>query len=466
MEKVLLLNPPGDKLYQRDMYCSAVSKAHYYWPPIDLLIQSGILGKVYEVDVIDAIAEGLSPSACRRRISSGEYKAVVFLTGTASWKQDFEFLSRIRSGSNRPLLVGNGDVLLHRAEDFLRKYDFLDAVLFDYTSPDILRYLGGDFRNIASMAFRVDGRVEVRRERSPEKECSYPTPRHEKFPLKKYFLAHGKRFPSTTVQLGFGCPFRCTFCIASTLGFKSRPVAEVMEELRYVRSLGIKEVFFTDFTFEAKRKSALELCRLMAEEKLGLSWVCSSRAGTLDRELLVRMKSSGCHTVLIGVESGEEKILVEYSKGVTKDQVRQAFALCREMGIRTLGHFIIGLPGETESSVRRTIEFAKELDCDFASFNIAVPALGTKLRSKAISSGWLRDDTLVFDASDSYPIMETPQFSRNQAWEWRRRAVREFYLRPSYLWRRATAANSFYQWKVLASNGWAVVKSVLEKGRA
>ena len=85
MEKILLLNPPGDKLYQRDMYCSAVSKANYYWPAIDLLILSGILGEKYEVHILDAIAEKLEPERCLARIKKENFKAIIFLTGTASW---------------------------------------------------------------------------------------------------------------------------------------------------------------------------------------------------------------------------------------------------------------------------------------------------------------------------------------------------------------------------------------------
>lgn len=463
MEKILLLNPPGNKLFQRDMYCSNVSKANYYWPSIDLLILSGILSQKYKIDVIDAIIKRMKPQECLEKIKSQNYKAVIFLTGMASWKQDFEFLSKVKNKNNKPLLIGNGDILLYRAEYFLNRYSFLDAVLFDYTSPDALNYLQNNYKNITSMAFRINGNIELRKRKISSQEFSYPTPLHEKFPLKKYRFAPGKRFPFTTVQTNFGCPYKCSFCIASTLGFKHRALGNVMEELRYIVSLGIKEVFFTDFTFEARRKNTLELCQKMVNERLNLSWVCSSRANTLDRELLAWMKLAGCHTILIGVESGHEELLKIFSKGITKDQLKKTFSLCREMGIRTLGHFIIGLPGETVETVKKTIEFSKELNCDLASFNIAMPALGTPLREMALKSGWLQEDVLEFDASDSFPVLETPQFSKEQAWKWRNQAVKEFYFRPAYLWKMATSSYSAYQWKMLISNGLAVLKNVVRR---
>ncbi len=461
MEKILLLNPPGDKLYQRDLYCSNVSKAKYYWPSIDLLIQSGILGQKYEVDILDAIIEKLDPKACLERIRAGRYKAVLFLTGTASWKQDFAFLELVKSQSNAPLLIGNGDILLYRAEEFLHQYPFLDAVLLDYTTEDVLFFLEGEMAKLSALAYRKNGAVEVCRKLSPGGEFSFPVPFHEKFPLRKYLLVQGKRFPFTTVQASFGCPFSCSFCIASTLGYKYRSVDNVMEELRHIVSLGIKEVFFMDFTFEARRRNTEELCRRMVEEGLDLTWVCSSRAATLDEELLTWMKEAGCHTLLLGVESGDEKLLQDYSKGVTKEQMRSAFSLCRKLGIRTLGHFIIGLPGETDQTAQKTIRFAKELDCDIASFNIAVPVLGTPLRERALNEGYLSDEGMVFDSSDAYPVMETPQFSKEQAWKWRKRAIRQFYFRPGYLLRLATQTRSLYQWKLLMLNGFALIRRLI-----
>lgn len=463
MEKILLLNPPGDRLYQRDMYCSAVSKARYYWPSIDLLILGGILSQRYDVDVIDAIIEKQNPNKCLKKINESNYKAIVFLTGTASWKQDFEFLSRVKKENTQTQFIGNGDILLFKPKKFLTDFDFLDCILFDYTSEDILLFLDKKYPDVRSMAFRSNGHIEIRERDRSVKRFSYPVPQHEKFPLKKYLFAPGKRFPFTTVQMSFGCPFQCSFCVASTLGYKYRDVDNVLQELRHVASLGIKEVFFTDFTFEVKRANTFELCKSLVAEKLDLSWVCSSRASSLDEELLGWMKRAGCHTIFISIESGNEEILKKYSKGVSKEQIQRTVRSCKKLGIKILGHFIIGLPGETLETVKETIAFSKELDCDLASFNIAVPALGTPLRELALKRGWLSEETLEFDASDSFPTMETNQFSKEMAWEWRKRALKEFYFRPSYLWKMAKASRSSYQRKILVLNGLAVLKNIIKR---
>ena len=464
MESILLLNPPGDKFYQRDMYCSAVAKANYYWPPIDLLVMSGLLRESYEVDVLDCIVERMSVENSLQKINQKKYKAIIFLTGTASWPQDFLFMEEVKKSQPQALIIGNGDILLFKFEYFLKKYKFLDAILLDYTDPSLLYFLQGDFSKIRAMAWRGENNsLFFEKKPSCNSEFSYSVPLHNKFPLRKYLLAQGKRFPFTTVQTNFGCPYKCSFCIASVLGFKFRPVDNVMDELRYISSLGIKEVFFTDFTFEANRNNAIRICETMIEEGLDLTWSCSSRANLLDRELLALMKKAGCHTILIGVESGDESLLIKYSKGVKLDQIRRAFSLCRELKIRTLAHFIIGLPGETVDSVKKTIKLAKELDCDFASFNIAVPPLGTPLREMALSQGWLKGEVMEFDSSESYPVMETDYFSKEDAWKWRRKAIISFYFRPSYILKRIFTSRSLYQWKIIILNGLSLLKKYLIK---
>lgn len=456
--KVLLLNPPGDKLYLRDEYCSAVSKANYYWPPIDLLVLSGILWEHYEVEVIDAIAQKMDYEKCYQYISQNYYSAIIFLTGAASWKEDLSFISRLKI-SSEVKLVGNGDILLTKGKELMELYPAIDGVLFDFTSSDILRFLNDDFDGIKNMLFRSNGKiVHANRDINDGKEFSYPVPRHELFPLKRYLLPHGKRFPFTIAITTFGCPFKCTFCIATTLGYKFRNVENTIEELKYIQSLGIKEVYFEDFTFEANKKNTKELCNRIMEERINISWVCSSRVNTIDRQLLEIMQKAGCHTIMFGVESGDDEILSRYNKGITTKQIEQTFLLCKSLSIRTLAHFIIGLPGETDKTVKKTIEFAKKLDCDFASFNIAIPAFGTQLQKEVIENGYISSDTDVLDSSQGFPTIETEVLSKERVWYWRNRAVREFYLRPSYIFRCLLSAKSLYQWKILFLNGLTILR--------
>jgi len=437
--KVLLLNPPGEKLYARDKYCTSVSKTSYYWPQVDLLVQSGYLKDHHELFVLDAIAERLSFEESFRRIEAMAADTVIFLTCSASWDRDFAFVKRLKEELGMTT-IANGGFLLFKGESAMELFPHIDAVMLDFTEPDILDYLRGATENLKGFIFRENGAV-IKREREHHKRFSYPVPRHDLFPLKMYLFPLSKQRVYTTVLTSMGCPFNCTFCIPATLGFKLRDVDNVIEELRFIKSLGVKEVLFQDSSFGANREHLSELCQKMIAARLGLVWMCQSRVDIIDDERVRLMRRAGCHSIQFGVESGDEHILQTMSKGITLEQTRRAFALCREHKITTNGFFIIGMPGETEETVLKTIAFAKELSCDVAAFSLPMPHPGTKLGEAIRTDGTVLTEWDLFD-DVTRPSVLTGELSMEKVWELRNRAYREFYLRPSYILRRAMRITS------------------------
>src|SRR6185436_14664706 len=107
------------------------------------------------------------------------------------------------------------------------------------------------------------------------------------------------------VLTDYGCPYPCTFCVIGTLGFKTRPVDEVLAEIDHIRGLGIRELFFMDQTFGVVKKRGLALCAEL-EKRGDLSWTAFCRPDTADDELLAAMKRAGCHTLILGVESADD----------------------------------------------------------------------------------------------------------------------------------------------------------------
>ena len=144
-------------------------------------------------------------------------------------------------------------------------------------------------------------------------------------------------------------------------------------------------------------------------------------------------------------------ILEKYSKKITTEEIKSTIRMLNAYKIHVLGYFIIGLPGADEESIRQTIDLAKELDIDFASFAIATPDVGTPLRGEALEKGWMRPEEDVFDSTD-YPVLETGTLSKEAVWKLRSQAVREFYLRPSYLFKMVRQIRSFRDVRVAASN--------------
>jgi len=442
--KIVLLNPPGSKLYVRSYYCGSTSKAGYLFQPLDLLMLSGRLAAVFEITIIDAIADRLGVDETIRKISRFKADAVVCIVSIVSWDTDLLFLASLRKHDPSIKIIVNGDVFFEHPETILAENDCINAVVFDFISDDAIHYLKDEGEKASNMLYKKDGHIVGRRMTLPSAAVTFsmPIPRHELFLNRNYRFPFAKSYPFTAVLTSFGCPFKCTFCIANALGFRYRLAEEVYEELLFIIKLGIREVFFEDMTFGLPKHNIVRLLGLMISGKLDIGWTCFSRVDVVDKEMLALMKRAGCHTIMFGVESASEDILQKYQKGCTKERIKEAFSAARNAGIKTVGTFILGLPEDDHDSVSETIRFAKEIDCDYASFNIAVPRPGTGLREIVIGEGLIRKGSLVFDHSGRSAFTISRHLSKGELDQLRKRAVREFYLRPSYILRHLARMRS------------------------
>jgi len=139
IKKVLLLNPPAPELVIRDYYCSKTTKSNYIFEPVDLLMQSGRLAEKYQVALIDAVVDRLSPDACRRAIEAFGPDAIFFLSGAISWTYDFPFLESVKKRLGPgAILVGSGDIFQEDAVRWLEEFPFIDAVVRDF-HPQVAR---------------------------------------------------------------------------------------------------------------------------------------------------------------------------------------------------------------------------------------------------------------------------------------------------------------------------------------
>ncbi len=436
-KKILLLNPPGDQPYLRDYYCSHASKARYYWHPYDLLAHSGILGLEHEVQALDAMVLRMSKAATRAELLRRQFDVVLVLSGAVSLVEDFEFLQSV-PGLTEKIFVATGDTFLYHGPQLMEKYPFIDALLLDFTSRSLLSWLRGeaDGTPLPNLIYRHGDAIVDGGRPLENRVFRMPLPHYEIFPWRKYRIPHGRSFPFGSLLTDFGCPYNCNFCVSADLPYKWRETDDVMRELHYLRSLGIRDLWIKDVTFGANRRHHKQLCQAMIEENLGFSWVCLSRVNVMNEEMLDLMARAGCHTIQFGVESPTDQILEYINKQISRDQVKDIFQICRRKGIRTLAHYVLGFPGETEETAEATIRYAIELDSDFASFNVASPRVGTAFRQEAIARGWadLSVDA-VLDNSLTRPVMHVGTISPEAVWRMRNRAIARFHLRPRYIWR-------------------------------
>ena len=458
-KKIILLNPPGNKLYIRDYYCSFSSKADYCWPPQDILYLSGILNKDFDVQVIDAIADRKTKEEIKNILFCSNTADIIFATGTATMNSDFRLTQGVKKKNKEIKLIASSGIMKFIGLEVMKRYSFLDAVLMDFTEPSIVAYVKGENKTeLKGIIYRKKGHL-VEWMPSMEKKFSLPIPRHDLFPLEKYRTPIAKRFPFAEVITSVGCPYNCAFCTAGAYGYKVRNVDNLIEELDYLSRLGIKEILFQDPTFTISTKRVIDICKKMLENNFKFTWSCNADIKSLNEEKIYYMKQVGCHTVSIGIESGSDEILEKYSKMITQDKIISTINLLNKYKIRILGYFIIGLPGEDKESIFKTINLAKQLDIDFASFSIATPDIGTRLREEALQEGWISQHLDIFDSTE-FPTIETEKLKKEEIWKLRSKAVRKFYLRPSYIAKKIQQIKNFETLKIIVSNAVALLKKL------
>jgi len=466
--KVLLLNPPADRLYIRDQFCSHVSKGTYYWQPLDLLMLSARLDAAgFELAVVDAVAERLASEEALRRIERFAPQAIVFLTGSDSFEDDLLFVAEAkRRGVS--LAIGIGDILREKGTALMTRHPEIDAFLTDFVEPGLVEFLRGQPERAWNMTVRTESGVAHLGAGPGPKVFTIPPPRYDLFPLDRYRMPYNRYHPYATIITSTWCPFACSFCPFARTPYRVREVEDSLANLEAIRRMGIRQVHFADWTFAVDQRRAKELLRRMIEANFGFTWSCLSRVDLMDRELMELIKRAGCDLIEFGVESGNQAILNRYEKGITLEEIRRAFGWARELELSTLATFVLGLPGETIETLQQTLDLALEIEPTFCSFNVASPRMGTELRHDMLSSGLIEEveEGTILDSSRSQPAFSTAQLPADELQRFRQRAIRRFYMRPSYLVQRLRRIGSFVELQNHFGNGLSLAWQSIQSARA
>ena len=453
MKKILLLNPPGKLPYHRDYYCSETSKGFYRFHPVDLVYLSGILKECFEIAFIDSIVEKFTSEKTILKIEQIEPDIIIFLTSAPSYNEDDEFFKVLKKKIPNIVLIGTGDIYRELKEKAFSKQFFLDAIILDFSTRDILEFLNrNDKKQINNIIYKSNGEIIAGKEKHESGIFDIPIPRWDLINLKRYTFPFARQKKYATILTDFGCAFSCIFCPISTLGFKVRRIDNVINEIKSLGQLGVKEIFFRDQTFGTKKERTIELLNKMISENLNLSWTCLSRVDVISDKILSLMKRAGCHTIILGIESNSDELLKKYIKNITIFQVKNAIHLCKKNKLRIVGTFMLGFPEDTENSIEKTIEFSKDLNLDFVSFNIFSPQFGTTFRKKILQDKLINCEVKNINPN-GLPVWEKFNLSNQKIFDLHTRANRSFYLRPNYLIKRFCSINTIYELLILIKNG-------------
>ena len=302
--------------------------------------------------------------------------------------------------------------------------------------------MGVDLSEIPGIMFRRDGQVRTNPKRPVEMDLDlFGYPARDLLDNSLYIRPDTQE-AQTTVLASRGCPYKCIYCLAPVVSGRRdrwRSVSSVVAEIREcVEKHGITSIHLEADEFTLRRKWVLELCEKLQALEHPVSWVCNSRVDTVDYELVRHMKASGCWLISLGVESGSQEMLDKMRKNATLEQARSAVEACRKAGVLTYCYFVIGLPWESHKSARETIEFAVDLNPDFAEFYIAYPFKGTEFRHVVET-----EDLFVAEAADKVkfgdklePEHRTLYLAPDEIAHYAKIATRRFYMRPRYIIRQ------------------------------
>lgn len=221
-----------------------------------------------------------------------------------------------------------------------------------------------------------------------------------------------KTLPMFSIMTSRGCPFQCSFCSTPRkfIEVYQRRVRYhtpqwVDEELSILKTrFGINEVIFVDDTFNLKKNRVMELCDIIIKHHKGLVWSCNFEANIADEEMMRRMRQAGCWSIMVGGESGSDRMLLFITKGVTRAQLELVARLANEIGIVSRISFILGMPSDTVATVEETIDFIAHSDIHFPYFQLYVPLPGTRMHGQLKEYGQVvvKDDRLRSASSVNY----------------------------------------------------------------
>lgn len=452
--KILLIQPPARTLKKESIVI----------PPLGLAyLASSLERDGHEVKILDAFANMLSWTEFEEEVKK-QKPDLIGIGGMTPIIDNTIKAIKICRPHTSTIVVGGPHLAVHK-QGFFHECPQADVGILG-EGEESFKLLVKRIENKKDF-WDVPGVVGPEKWNSPQKGVenldSLPFPARHLLDhnLYRYALWPGKRI--TTMITSRGCPYKCIFCDKSIFGsqWRARSPENVVNELEMVvKEFGVHSIIIYDDLFTLKKQRVIEICQGILGKGLKIEWKCEGRVDRVDEEMLKWMKKAGCTYIAYGVESGNEHGLDYLQKGINLSQIRQAFKLTRQAGIKPMAYFILGIPVETFKESLNTIKFAKELNPDYAQFSILSPYKGTRLYEDAKNRGWYQEVEAnnPFDKDWKRPVLISEKWSEESLQKILRKAHSSFYFRPAYMLKKLIKVRSCRQISDLCSAGWGMIR--------
>lgn len=405
--------------------------------------------KDHEVRILDCIKERADISGLGEYVKRYSPDVVGFQCYTFDLKFVKAALAAVKNINKKIITAVGGphpsampsETMRYLGEDA----DFLFKGEAEVAFPKLLDIIGkgsGDLASVPGLVWREGGQVKSNAASFIEDLDAVGLPawdliRPEDYPESQHG-AFFRKFPIAPIMITRGCPYPCAFCAGKVVSgnkIRKRSIESVLGEIKTLyKDHGIREFHVIDDNFTMDASYAKEFLRGLKGLGLDMSWAVPNgvRMETLDLEILKLMKDTGLYLISLGIESGSDEILRLMRKGNTVSKIRECVRMINDSGIDVAGFFILGYPGETEESIRKTIKFSLELGLVRANFFTYLPFPGSESYDQLASSGELdRVDWDNFYFMNAAYV--TPALTRKGLKNLQRRAFAKFYLRPKIM---------------------------------
>ncbi|HEV2396843.1 MAG TPA: hopanoid biosynthesis associated radical SAM protein HpnJ [Candidatus Sulfotelmatobacter sp.] len=437
--RVLFLNPPSFEKFDggASSRWPATREIESYWYPVWLCYPAGMLA---DSKVVDAPAHGISIE--QTVAMAKDFELVVLFTSTPGFQVDVKMTEMMKDANPKLKVAFVGPPVTIQPEESLAASSAIDFVVrreFDHQIVDFAN--GKPLEEIRGVSFRRNGGFVHNPDGGTIEDLDslpWVTKVYKRdLDFRRYnvpFLLN----PYISFYTSRGCPAQCTFCLwpqaHSGHRWRLRSGADIANEVSWTLQNfpELKEIFFDDDTFDYKKERTLEVCKHLAP--LNFTWSCTSRV-TTDRDTLKAMKDAGCRLMIVGYESGDEQILKNIKKGATVDMARRFTKNAHDLGLTIHGAFVVGLPGETRESIRKTIDYAKELDVETIQVSLAHPYPGTEFYDYVKQNNLITIDSMTDGQGHQLPNIIYPGLDRAELLDSVEHFYGEYYFRPKAAWR-------------------------------
>lgn len=448
MRLALVFNPFQYKVHEENI--KIVQKYFGLFPPLSLAWVAAIAEKAgHEVIIIDARTLRLSKEDVLDRLRQFKPDIMGFMMTTYMYRETLDWIRFLKRNLKVPVVIGGYNLRVYPRESVLPpEIDFGVVEQAFHTIPALFKELGGNrkFDNVPGLVYKENGAFRITPHPEKINFDDFPNPARHLLPNELYAEFPTERRNFTVMVTSLGCPRACTFCEAGRTAYSPRSPMVVVDEMEECyHKYNVREIDIFDYEFPCVRERTLAICKEIQKRNIDISWACRSRIDSVDKEVLMEMKKAGCSRIYYGIESGNQEILDRINKGITLESVRQTVRFTKDIGIKALGFFLIGAPGETHQTVKKTVKFAEDLDLDYVQFS--------KLLAKPLTTMWrdmVRDtgkdywkDWILGKEEDRNLPRPWTELSNEEIDRLTKQAYVRFHSRPKFLLRSVLKVRSF-----------------------